>query len=215
MKTKLTLNELVLLIDHVCTEMIGAKDRLTELDAEIGDGDLGVTVSLGFSAVRNAIHAKEYANLQELLSGCGTAFADNAASTFGTLMYTMFSRAGRAVKNKTEVSTTDAADMLRAATEGVMLRGKANLGDKTMLDALIPGSQALDEAVGEGLSLPKCMMAALEAAKEGAQNTINLKAKAGRSEWMGDRTIGVKDAGAEAIVILLTAATDFINNNKE
>jgi hypothetical protein len=59
------------------------------------------------------------------------------------------------------------------------------------------------------------MMAALEAAKEGAQNTINLKAKAGRSEWMGDRTIGVKDAGAEAIVILLTAATDFINNNKE
>jgi dihydroxyacetone kinase len=100
--------------------------------------------------------------------------------------------------------------MLQAAVEGVEQRGKAHLGDKTMLDALIPASQALNKAAAEGKMLPDCMGAALEAAKVGAEETKKLRSKAGRSEWMGDRTIGVKDAGAAAMVILLEAATGFI-----
>ena len=79
-----------------------------------------------------------------------------------------------------------------------------------MLDALIPASQALNKAADEGHTLPNCMEAALDAARKGAEETTKLKSKAGRSEWMGDRTIGVKDAGATAMVIFIEAITQFI-----
>ena len=212
MKTTLTKDDLAALITHVSDEMMASKDKLSELDAIIGDGDLGVTVTLGFTAVKKSIQAGGHADMQAMLSGCGMAFGDNAASTFGALMSTMFIRAGRAVKGKDQIGPSEFAAMLQAATEGVEQRGKAHLGDKTMLDALIPASQALNKAANEGHPLPRCMDAALDAARNGVEETTKLKSKAGRSEWMGDRTIGVKDAGAAAMVIFLEAATQYIKN---
>jgi dihydroxyacetone kinase phosphoprotein-dependent L subunit len=211
MKTTLGKEDLAALIVHVSDEMMASKDKLSELDAIIGDGDLGVTVTLGFTAVKKSVQAGGYVDMQALLSGCGMAFADNAASTFGALMSTMFTRAGRAVKGKDQIGPAEAAAMLQSAVEGVEQRGKAHLGDKTMLDALIPAREALNKAAAEGKKLPDCMGAALEAARIGAEETKKLRSKAGRSEWMGDRTIGVKDAGAAAIVLLLEAATDYVN----
>jgi len=210
MKTILLREDLAKLILQVSDEMLVAKDKLRDLDAIIGDGDLGVTVTLGFTAVKKYIQAGNYTDMQGMLSGCGMAFADNAASTFGALMSTMFIRAGRAVKGKNQIDPAEAAVMLQMATESVEQRGKAHLGDKTMLDALIPASQALTELANKGRTLPECMDAAIEAARKGAEETTKLRSRAGRSEWMGDRTIGVKDAGAAAMVILLEAATRFI-----
>jgi dihydroxyacetone kinase len=102
--------------------------------------------------------------------------------------------------------------MIQAAAEGVEQRGKAHVGDKTLLDALVPASQAFGKAAGEKCLLPDCIEAALEAARKGADETTNLRSKAGRSGWLGDRTIGARDPGATAIVILLEAATRFIKN---
>jgi phosphoenolpyruvate---glycerone phosphotransferase subunit DhaL len=210
MKTTLAKEDLAALIIHVSDEMMASKDKLAELDAIIGDGDLGVTVTLGFTAVKKSIQAGGYTDMQTLLSGCGMAFADNAASTFGALMSTMFTRAGRTIKGKDQIGPVEVAAMLQAAVEGVEQRGKAHLGDKTMLDALIPAREALNKAAADGKKLPECMDAALEAARNGAEETKKLRSKAGRSEWMGDRTIGVKDAGAAAMVFLLEAVASYV-----
>jgi len=164
--------------------MIASKDELGRLDAIIGDGDLGVTVALGFTAVKKCVQAGAYFNMQTLLSNCGMAFADNAASKFGALMSTMFTRSGRAIKGKDQIGSVDLAAMLKEATEGVEQRGKAHLGDKTMLDALIPAGKALEKAAAEGQTLPACMDAALEAARRGAEETKKLSPRRGApSGW--------------------------------
>jgi dihydroxyacetone kinase-like protein len=210
LKTILTKDDLVALLATVSDEMIASKDTLTEMDSIIGDGDLGVTVTLGFNAVKKILQSSGALDMQGVFSSCGAAFADNAASTFGALMSTMMIRAGRIVKGKDQIGPSEAAAMIQAAVEGVEQRGKAHTGDKTLLDALVPASKALAKAAGEGYSLPDCMNAALDAAKRGAEETKKLKSKAGRSEWLGERTIGAKDPGAAAIVTILEAATLFI-----
>jgi len=212
MKTTLAKDDLVALLNAVSEEMIASKEELCELDSVIGDGDLGVTVTLGFNAVKKALQSVEAQDMQGVLSSCGAAFADNAASTFGALMSTMMIRAGRAIKGKDQIGPAEAAAMMQAAVEGVMQRGKAHVGDKTLLDALVPASQALGKAAGERYPLPDCVGAALEAARKGAEETISLRSKAGRSEWLGDRTVGAKDPGAAAVVMLLEAATQFVKN---
>jgi phosphoenolpyruvate---glycerone phosphotransferase subunit DhaL len=206
MKT-LSKDDLVALLIDVSDEMIASKEILCDLDSVIGDGDLGVTVTLGFNAVKKSLLKVETLDMQGVLSGCGLAFAENAASTFGALMSTMMIRAGRTLKGKDHIGPVEAAAMIQASVEGVEQRGKAHIGDKTLLDALIPASQALGKASAEGYSLPDCMEIAFESARKGAVDTIKLRSKAGRSEWLGDRTIGAKDPGAAAIVILLEAAT--------
>ena len=212
MKTTLAKDDLVALLMAISDEMIASKEELCELDSVIGDGDLGVTVTLGFNAVKKTLQGGGALDMQGVLSDCGVAFADNAASTFGALMSTMMIRAGCTVKEKDQIGPAEAAAMIQAAAEGVEQRGKAHVGDKTLLDALVPASQAFGKAAGEKCLLPDCIEAALEAARKGADETTNLRSKAGRSGWLGDRTIGARDPGATAIVILLEAATRFIKN---
>jgi dihydroxyacetone kinase phosphoprotein-dependent L subunit len=202
-KEKICREELSQLILTLANDVIASKDQLTDLDAVIGDGDLGVTMTLGFNAVKESLRSLNPSSLQEVLKETGMAFADKAASTFGTLVSVMFMRAGDAVKGKDAIAGGDVAAMLRAAAEGVQRRGKAKLGDKTVLDALFPAAEAAEQAVKEGKTLPDCLDAALAAAKQGAENTVNMRSQAGRSSWFGDRTVGVKDPGATALVIML------------
>jgi dihydroxyacetone kinase phosphoprotein-dependent L subunit len=202
-KEKLPREELSQLILTLANDVIAAKDQLTDLDAVIGDGDLGVTMTLGCNAVKKSFGSLNPNSLQEVLRAAGMAFADKAASTFGTLVSVMFMRAGDAVRGKDAIEGNDVAAMLRAAAEGVQRRGKAKLGDKTVLDALFPAAEAAEQAVKEGKTLPDCLDAALAAAKQGAENTVNMRSQAGRSSWFGDRTVGVKDPGAAALVIML------------
>lgn len=203
MKERLSREELSQLILTLANDVIAAKDQLTDLDAVIGDGDLGVTMTLGFNAVKESFGSLNPSSLQEVLRTAGMAFADKAASTFGTLVSAMFMRAGDAVKGKDAIEGADVAAMLRAAAEGVQRRGKAKLGDKTVLDALFPAAEAAEQAVKEGKTLLDCLDAALAAAKQGAENTVDMRSQAGRSSWFADRTVGVKDPGAAALVIML------------
>jgi dihydroxyacetone kinase phosphoprotein-dependent L subunit len=202
-KERLSAQELSQLILTLADVLIAAKDQLTDLDAVIGDGDLGVTMTLGFNAVKESLGSLNPNSLQEVLRAAGMAFADKAASTFGTLVSAMFMRAGDAVKGKESIEGADVAAMLRAAAEGVQRRGKAKLGDKTVLDALFPAAEAAEQAVKQGKTLLDCLDAALAAAKRGAENTVNMRSQAGRSSWFADRTVGVKDPGAAALVIML------------
>jgi dihydroxyacetone kinase-like protein len=202
-KENLSKEDLVRVVLLLADDMIAAKDRLTELDAIIGDGDLGVTTVLGFSAVKETLANSAPLNLQEVLKKSGMAFADKAASTFGTLTATMFMKAGDVLKGKEAIGAADLAAMLRAAAEAVQKRGKAGEGDKTILDALIPAAKAAEGAAENGKTLSVCLESAREAAQKGAENTVKMRSSAGRSSHFGDRTIGVKDAGAAAFALML------------
>jgi len=208
----ITKDDLVKLIQAMAEDMIAAKDILNELDGAIGDGDLGITMTLGFQAIRKQLSTCQYEDMQSVLSDCGMAFADNAASTFGALMATMFTRAARIMKEKTAIGPEEGAAILKAAMEGVQKRGGAALGDKTILDALIPASEAFEKSSLSSQSLLTCLEAGLKAAQIGVEQTTQMRAKAGRSGWLGDRTVGARDPGAAAFVMLLESATNFIKN---
>ncbi len=203
MKENLSKEDLVRVMLSLADDMIAAKDQLTDLDAIIGDGDLGVTMVLGFSAVKENLASPAPLNLQEVLKKSGLAFAEKAASTFGTLTATMFMKAGEVLKGKEAIGAAEFAAMLRAAAEGVQKRGKAGEGDKTILDALIPAARAAGEAAGTGKTLSACLESAREAARKGAEDTVKMRASAGRASHFGDRTIGVKDPGAAAFTLML------------
>jgi len=203
-------DELVALILALASDMIAAKDELNTLDGAIGDGDLGITMTLGFKAIEQQIKGRPYADLQAIFADCGAAFADNAASTFGALMATMFNRAGRVMKGKAAIGPEEGAEILKAAVEGVAKRGGASLGDKTILDALSPAAEASERAALAGQSLTACLEAVLNAARAGAEATVQMRSKAGRAGWLGDRTVGAKDPGAAAFVLMLESAANFM-----
>jgi phosphoenolpyruvate---glycerone phosphotransferase subunit DhaL len=203
MKENAGTQKFVQIILRLADDVVAAKDQLTELDATIGDGDLGVTMTLGFNAVKEDLASAHPSNPQEVLRIAGKAFADKAASTFGTLMAAMFMRAGEAVKGKECIGAAEFASMLRAAAEGVQKRGKAKLGEKTVLDALFPAVEAAERASASGQGLSQCVDEALAGARQGAEDAVKMRSQAGRASWFGDRTIGVKDPGAAALVIML------------
>lgn len=138
------------------------------------------------------------------------AFNRKAASTFGALFATMLMRAGGAVKGRDTLGLRDLAEMTAAAAQGVRERGKAEVGDKTLLDALVPAAEALSSAADRSLSLAEGLEQAVVAAERGVQITAGMKSKQGRASWFSERTQGIPDPGATAIAIMLRALYDFV-----
>lgn len=178
-----------------------AADELNRLDAQAGDGDLGVTMARAAATVRANAAADPPADTPNLLSRIGTELARGVPSTSGTLLATAFLRASRAAA---DASPVELADVLEAATAGIQQRGKAELGDKTMVDALIPACSALRAAAPSGVAA--ALAAAGAAAAEAAERTAELVPRTGRASWMGERSKGHQDGGCRLVAIALTAA---------
>lgn len=210
MKETLTRSDVAAALRKQAADLMAQAEELRELDAAIGDGDLGITVTVGFQAVCEALSELEAADLSTLLMRSGMAFNRKAASTFGALYATMMMRAARVAKGADAIGAGEYAGMLWAAVEGVQERGKAQRGDKTMLDALIPAAEAAKAAADGGASLAETAKAAAEAAEEGARATIGLKARTGRSSWFSERTEGVQDPGATAVSMMLRSLQEFV-----
>jgi dihydroxyacetone kinase-like protein len=211
MTTMLTRDQLATLIGHIAADTIASKDELTQLDADLGDGDLGRTIEWGFTAIQTALAGDAAADpdIGKLLFKLGKAFADSAPSSFGGLFGTALMKGGMALKGKRAASLADLADATQAALDALMERGKAQIGDKTMLDAIHPAIQAMRGVVaeaGEDAGLQAFFSAAAEAAAQGAQATQSLTSKIGRASWQGDRSSGKMDPGAHAIALMLAAA---------
>jgi len=177
---------------------------LTELDQAVGDGDLGVTAIKLAEALETAADPGG-ADLGKFLAQTGMALNRAAPSTMGTLMATALMQAGKKVVGKDSLSAADLAQLLGAATEGVRTRGKANLGDKTLLDALQPASDAFSSALSEGKSLPAAAEAMLAAARDGRDRVTPLRNRVGRASWLGERSEGKVDPGCGFAVIVLGA----------
>ncbi len=177
---------------------------LTELDQAVGDGDLGVTAIKLAEALETAAE-QGGADLGKLLAQTGMALNRAAPSTMGTLTATALMQAGKRVVGKESLAAADLPLLLSAATEGVRARGKANLGDKTLLDALQPASDAFATALSEGKTLPAAAEAMLAAARDGRDRVTPLRNRIGRASWLGERTEGKVDPGCAFAVIVLTA----------
>ena len=177
------------------------KDWLTELDAAIGDADHGINMARGMSAVAGDL-PDQPADLAALFKRTGMKLVSTVGGASGPLYGTFFLRMGAAAGDATSLDGPGLAAALRAGCEGIKARGKAELGEKTMLDAMLPALDALDEALGAGQSPAEAMKTAAEAAATGRDATIPMLATKGRASYLGERSIGHLDPGAASSTLL-------------
>jgi dihydroxyacetone kinase-like protein len=212
MRASITSEDWLAIFQKMADDLEAARDQLNELDAAVGDGDQGVTMTIGFRAVRDALPGLRGQDVGTIVSRVGMAFNGKAASTIGALFATGCMRAGKEVRGKPEVDLADLARMTEAALAGIKERGKAELGDKTVLETLVPLSQALSAAAAEGLPLDEALRRSLAAAEEGMKSTIPLRSKIGRSSWLADRTVGHQDPGATSFYLMWKSAVDYLTS---
>jgi phosphoenolpyruvate---glycerone phosphotransferase subunit DhaL len=182
------------------------KDLLTDLDAAIGDGDHGANMDRGMRAVLVALDDTRPATAAALLNKVGMTLVSTVGGASGPLFGTFFLRAGASFGDTAEISLAQLAAALRAGLEGIVARGKAEAGDKTMYDALAPAVHALDSAVSESLDKADALKQALVAAENGRDATTPMLARKGRASYLGERSVGHQDPGATTVALLMAAA---------
>jgi dihydroxyacetone kinase-like protein len=180
------------------------KDELTELDAAIGDADHGTNMQRGMQAARERLPPG--GSPEAMLKAVATALISKVGGASGPLYGTAFLRAGAAVAGKTTLDSNDVEGLFRAALEGVVARGHAELGDKTMVDSFAPAVDALGASLAGGSSLETAFAQAYQAALQGSDATIPLIARKGRASYLGERARGHRDPGSLSTALLFEAA---------
>jgi dihydroxyacetone kinase-like protein len=210
MRTTIPSADVLAVLKKMADDLEAAKDLLCQLDAAVGDGDQGVTMAIGFRAVRNGLSVLQGQDIGTIITKSGLTFNGTAASTIGALLATACMRAGREAKGRHEIGLADLAKMAEAAQAAIQERGKAHLGDKTVLDMLAPTVQALRALADQGASLEEGLKRSLAAAEEGVRATIPLKSKIGRASWLADRTVGHQDPGATSFYLMWKSSVEYL-----
>jgi phosphoenolpyruvate---glycerone phosphotransferase subunit DhaL len=184
------------------------REQLTELDSAVGDGDFGISLDRGFTAVHAELSANPPADLRSVLQNAASVLIRTMGGTSGPLLGTFFLRAGTACAGKSELAPADVVALFQAGVDGIQQRGKAALGDKTMLDALIPAVEAMRGALEAGNNLSDIVNRGAAAAEAGMQATKSMQARKGRGSYLGDRSVGHQDPGATGAYLLVKAAAE-------
>jgi dihydroxyacetone kinase-like protein len=184
------------------------KDLLTQLDSAIGDADHGANMARGMAAVVAALDGKPPATAAALLKQVGMTLVSTVGGASGPLYGTFFLRMATAAGEVDALNAEAFAKALRAGLDGVVARGKAEAGDKTMYDALAPAVDALDAALASGASLGDALRAASTAADAGRDATVPLQARKGRASYLGERSVGHQDPGSTSAALLIAAAAE-------
>jgi dihydroxyacetone kinase-like protein len=208
----LSIQEVKALFAALKETMVSNRDYLIELDGAMGDGDLGLTMSSAFSAASNDVAALEETDLGKVFIKAGMVMAKAAPSTMGTLMGTGFMRGGKAVKEKTSLGLAGFAAFWRDFVDGIMERGKAKPGDKTIIDSLDPAAAALEKASAEGRSLSDGFKAAKSAAEEGLENTKTMMAQFGKAAYYQEKSREKIDPGAVVGCLIIKTFSEFIDS---
>lgn len=178
---------------------------LTELDSAIGDADHGSNMDRGFAAVVAVLDESSFESVDELMKKAGMTLVSKVGGASGPLYGTFFLRFGSALAGA-EITPATVGEALKAGVGGILARGKAELGDKTMYDAWAPALEAYDSAVAGGADLGGALTAAAEAAAKGRDATTPLVARKGRASYLGERSAGHQDPGATSTTLLLESA---------
>jgi len=190
------------------------KEYLTDLDAAIGDADHGINMDRGFNAILKKLPSVEDKDAGTILKTAGMALVTSVGGAGGPLYGTAFMQAGMAVAGKHELEAEDLLAILDAALKGVIMRGRANLDDKTMVDAITPAVNAMREALGNGAGTVEALEQAAAAAEKGMKDTIPMLAKKGRASYLGERSIGHQDPGATSSYLLINTMAEMARANK-
>ncbi len=175
---------------------------LSEIDGKIGDGDHGVNMAKGFSLAAERLKGKD-TSLAEAFDTLGTVLMTEIGGSMGPLYGVMFTEFAEKLDGVVAVDASAYSRMLHAGLEGIQSIGSAKVGDKTLLDSLVPAVTAFDRAVAEGKSFGDALDALVPAAEAGRDSTLNLVARIGRASRLGERSLGVLDAGATSCAIIL------------
>jgi dihydroxyacetone kinase-like protein len=202
-----TLNspDIIFLLQHAAKGLSENHERLGELDALAGDGDMGVTAELISKAIDLCMASPE-ADIGRLLMNCGMEINRRSPSTFGTLLASAFIEAGKAALGRKEIPVVDLAALGRSAVDGIRKRGKSDAGEKTMLDCIVPALDGFYSAISGGASIKVAIEATIEAAGAGTRNTTRMAATHGRASYRQDRSVGIQDAGATAICFMIESS---------
>jgi dihydroxyacetone kinase-like protein len=204
----ITLQTVLAWIDGFAATVAENKDYLTRLDSAIGDADHGINMNRGMKAALERLEANPPDDIGAALKTVGMAMVSKVGGASGPLYGTFFLQLGGPLAGKDSVTLEEWAGAVRAAVSGVMARGKAELGDKTMIDALVPAVEALEAAAGEGTDVGDGLTRAADAAARGMEATIPLVARKGRASYLGERSAGHQDPGATSSHLLIRTAAD-------
>jgi dihydroxyacetone kinase-like protein len=182
------------------------RQPLTDLDSAIGDGDFGISLDRGFTAVQAELTAHPPADIRAVFQNVATVLIKTMGGSSGPLLGTFFLRAGAACADKSELAPADVVALFQAGVDGLQQRGKAALGDKTMLDALLPAVDAMRVALEAGSGLAEILERGAAAAEAGMRATISMEARKGRGSYLGPRSVGHQDPGATAAYLLFKTA---------
>lgn len=204
-----TRDQMVQWLENTAAVMKENKQYLTQLDSPIGDADHGINMDRGFRKVLEKLPSVADKDIGNILKTTGMTLISSVGGASGPLYGTFFMRGGMAVDAKEELTGEDLATMLQAAVDGVVQRGRAQPGDKTMVDAWLPAMKALREFLnGDNSNTIAALSKAVAAAEQGMKDTIPMLAKKGRASYLGERSIGHQDPGATSSYLMLKALLD-------
>lgn len=201
-------NKVELVVRTMAQTAVDNEKYFGDLDAVVGDGDFGYSIARGFEIVLSDWDSFDRTDIGTFLKKIAVVITSRVGGTSGPLWGTAFLRAGAAAADKTELTSEDSIAMLRAAIDGIKKRGNSDLGDKTLLDALVPAVDELQKALEEGDEPTVAVRRAATTAREQAESTRPMLAKRGRAAYTGERSIGTLDAGAIAVAIMFEQVAD-------
>lgn len=191
------------------------KDLLNDLDSKIGDGDHGLSMSRGFDAINKYLVKHSGLNISDILIQGGMQFNEATGSTIGILIFSAMRAAGLAIKNKESIDIKDLEFMLEEAVKAIMKRGKASVGQKTMLDSLVPSLEYLKESQKNNMKKDEISIVEQMVGKayKGVKSTKQMESTIGRAKWFKNRSIGVIDPGAYSGYLIIKTIGDYIIKN--
>ncbi|WP_431224977.1 dihydroxyacetone kinase subunit DhaL [Serratia sp. L9] len=179
------------------------RDFLTQLDTEIGDGDHGLNMNRGFNKVVEKLPSVADKDIGCILKNTGMTLLSSVGGASGPLFGTFFIRAAQVADAKQSLDLAELKQMIQEGAQGVMMRGKADLGDKTLCDVWGPVVDSLEQSCQQRLGMRQALQLAGARAEQAAQATIVLQARKGRASYLGERSIGHQDPGATSVMLMM------------
>jgi len=200
-------------MEHTAAILSDNKDYLTQLDSPIGDADHGINMNRGFKAVLGKLPSVADKDIGNILKTTGMALISSVGGASGPLYGTFFMRSGAASMSKEELNNQDLLHLFFDGVDGVVQRGRPQLGDKTMFDAWAPALHAMQAAFMNGDDVVVALRSTVTAAEQGMKNTIPLQARKGRASYLGERSIGHQDPGATSAYLILKALLETLEHD--
>ena len=203
-----TLADVERVVKVLAETVVANETYFGDLDAVVGDGDFGYSMARGYEIVLSDWDQLDRSDIATFLKKVAVIITSRIGGTSGPIWGTGFLRAGSTAAGASSLDGQQIVAMLRAAIDGIKARGGADVGDKTLLDALVPATDAIEEQATAGASAADSLRAAATAARSAAEGTKQMLAKKGRAAYTGERSIGTLDAGAVAVAVLFEALAD-------